>query len=44
VESYAEKDVDLLLLGNKNDMEKRVVDAAKAKVYFLKTTFLDKLQ
>lgn len=33
VESYAEKDVDLLLLGNKNDMDKRVVDAAKAKEY-----------
>ena len=34
VESYAEKNVDLLMLGNKCDVDKKAVESQRAEVFF----------
>ena len=33
VESYAEKNVDLLMLGNKSDVDKKAVETQRAEVF-----------
>ena len=35
VESYAEKNVDLLMLGNKSDVVKKAIPSEKAEVYII---------